>query len=161
MTKYFLAKLQFKMMIHHTIKIVGQLKECILIQPDAEQKYGRLLLQSPEARADAISERAIALVKVFAAIATSCDSSAYRFIDLNKHYFLNNFNWQDSEQEDYAAYVEDALWFCDEMMDYLKELHKFTEFAFLQKLHHHSNIHREKLAAAVGKSGMKLWGNAL
>ena len=44
------------------------------------------------------------------------------YIQLIKQYFLNAYDWSDLEQEGYDEFESDALWFCDEMEEYLRNI---------------------------------------
>lgn len=44
------------------------------------------------------------------------------YIQLIKQYFLNAYDWSDLEQEGYEEFESDALWFCDEMEKYLRNI---------------------------------------
>lgn len=76
-------------------------------------------------RADDINDCAIKLVKFLQQVSQQQgDAQALMYIDLLKHYFLYAFDWNDLKAEDYKAFSRDALWFCDQMRDYLKQLER-------------------------------------
>jgi hypothetical protein len=44
------------------------------------------------------------------------------YIQLLKKYFLDAYDWSDIHAEGYDEFEADALWFCDEMETYLRNL---------------------------------------
>lgn len=73
-----------------------------------------------------IQTAAIKLVKFFQHVVKD-DPSATMYLQLIKQYFLNAYDWSDLEQDGYADFEADALWFCDEMDEYLRKLSIFHD----------------------------------
>ncbi len=80
----------------------------------------KVTYDSMSVRALGINAAAVKLVKFFQQVA-KVDPSVSMFLQLLKQYFLNAYDWSDIYQEGYEDFETDALWFCQEMDDYLRK----------------------------------------
>ena len=69
-----------------------------------------------------INAGAVKLVKFFQNVAKTKDPSATMYIQLLKKYFLDAYDWSNLDAEGYADFEADALWLCDEIEDYLRNM---------------------------------------
>ena len=95
-------------------------------------RFRPLVREEPKVTYDSMAVRdlginaaAVKLIKFFQQVVKD-DPSATMFLQLIKQYFLNAYDWSDLQQEGYAEFEADALWFCDEMDDYLRKMTIFT-----------------------------------
>lgn len=103
---------------------LGRLVDYINFRP-LETQQNRVTYDSMAVRALGINAAAVKLVKFFQQVSKH-DPSVSMFLQLLKQYFLNAYDWSDIYQEGYEEFETDALWFCDEMDEYLRKATIFT-----------------------------------
>ncbi len=103
---------------------LGRLVDYIRFRP-IETSTPKVTYDSMAVRDLGINTAAVKLVKFFQHVVKK-DPSASMFLQLLKQYFLNAYDWADLEQEGYEEFETDALWFCQEMDDYLRKMTIFT-----------------------------------
>ena len=103
---------------------LGRLVDYINFRPLAHSG-NRVTYDSMAVRDLGINAAAVKLVKFFQQV-VKVDPSANMFLQLLKQYFLNAYDWSDLEQEGYEEFQTDALWFCQEMDDYLRKMSIFA-----------------------------------
>ncbi len=103
---------------------LGRLVDYIKFRP-IEQSAPTVTYDSMAVRDLGINAAAVKLIKFFQQV-VKIDPSASMFLQLLKQYFLNAYDWSDLEQEGYEEFETDALWFCQEMDDYLRKKTIFT-----------------------------------
>lgn len=117
----FLAELKNIVSVGEALDTLSRLVDYIKFRP-LETDKSKLSYDSMAVRDLGINAGAVKLVKFFQHITKTKDPSATMYVQLIKQYFLNAFDWSDISAEGYDEFESDALWFCDEMEDYLRNL---------------------------------------
>ena len=117
----FLTELKNIVSVGEALDTLSRLVDYIKFRPLATDKP-KVTYDSMAVRDLGINAGAVKLVKFFQKVAKEQDPSATMYIQLIKQYFLNAYDWSDWEQEGYDEFESDALWFCDEMEKYLRNI---------------------------------------
>ncbi|MBR5319330.1 MAG: hypothetical protein IKU46_07050 [Peptococcaceae bacterium] len=121
MALHFLAEIKHIASVNEARDTLARLVDYIRFRPlDTELTYDSMAVRDL-----GINTAAVKLIKFFQQVVKE-DPSATMFLQLIKQYFLNAYDWSDLKQEGYAEFEADALWFCDEMDDYLRKMTIFT-----------------------------------
>jgi len=115
----FLSELKMIVSVGEALDTLSRLVDYIKFRP---LETGKLSYDSMAVRDLGINGGAVKLVKFFQHIAKTKDPSATMYVQLLKQYFLNAYDWSDIHAEGYDEFESDALWFCDEMEEYLRGL---------------------------------------
>ena len=115
------AELKNIVSVGEALDTLGRLVDYIRFRP-LETDKASVNYDSMAVRDLGINASAVKLVKFFQEIVKTKDPSATMYIQLIKHYFLNAYDWSNIYAEGYEDFENDALWFCDEMEDYLRSL---------------------------------------
>ena len=110
---------------------LARLGDYITFRP-IDYQQNKVTYDSMAVRDLGINAAAVKLVKFFQQVVKE-DPSANMFLQLLKQYFLNAYDWSDLKQDGYEEFETDALWFCQEMDDYLRKMTIFSGGAMKKK----------------------------
>ncbi len=117
----FIAELKNIVSVGEALDTLSRLVDYIKFRP-LESDKAKQTYDSMAVRDLGINAGAVKLVKFFQNVAKKKAPSAVMYVQLLKQYFLNAYDWSDIEAEGYEEFESDALWFCDEMEDYLRNM---------------------------------------
>lgn len=117
----FLAELKNIVSVGEALDTLSRLVDYIKFRP-LETGEAKVTYDSMAVRDLGINAGAVKLVKFFQNVVKNQDPSATMYIQLLKKYFLDAYDWSDIHAEGYEDFESDALWFCDEMEEYLRNL---------------------------------------
>lgn len=117
----FLAELKNIVSVGEALDTLSRLVDYIKFRP-LETDKPQVTYDSMAVRDIGINAGAVKLVKFFQNVAKSKDPSATMYIQLIKKYFLDAYDWSDIHAEGYEDFEADALWLCDEIEDYLRNM---------------------------------------
>ena len=107
--------------VGEALDTLSRLVDYIKFRP-LETEQTKMSYDSMAVRDLGINAGAVKLVKFFQQIAKQKDPSAVMYVQLIKQYFLNAYDWSDIHADGYDEFESDALWFCDEMEEYLRNI---------------------------------------
>ena len=122
----FLEELKHIASVNEARETLARLVDYIKFRPLETGKPQKVTYDSMAVRDIGINAAAVKLIKFFQQVVKD-DPSATMYLQLIKQYFLNAYDWSDLEQEGYEEFESDALWFCEEMDAYLKEMTYFHD----------------------------------
>lgn len=117
----FMQGLKNVVSVGEALDTLSRLVDYIKFRP-LETEQTKMSYDSMAVRDLGINAGAVKLVKFFQQIAKQKDPSAVMYVQLIKQYFLNAYDWSDIHADGYDEFESDALWFCDEMEEYLRSL---------------------------------------
>lgn len=120
----FLAEIKHIASVNEARDTLARLVDYIKFRP-LETGENKVTYDSMAVRDLGINTAAVKLIKFFQQVVKK-DPSATMFLQLLKQYFLNAYDWSDLKQEGYNEFETDALWFCDEMDEYLRKMTIFS-----------------------------------
>lgn len=122
----FLEGLKHIASVNEARETLDRLVDYIKFRPLETENPKKVTYDSMAVRDIGINAAAVKLIKFFQQVEKN-DPSVRMYLELIKKYFLDAYDWSDLEQEGYDDFESDALWFCEEIGKYLKEMPIFFD----------------------------------